>query len=135
MKRLLFIISMLLSPAVTYAIIPVQLCNVSEVCDNGDTIARYKLYQTQNTWTFIKLDTQSGMMWQVQWSLEDDKRFQTDLSLRPLLRIGDKRINGRFSLYPTENIYNFLLLDKISGRTYQVQWSNDYRYRGVIPIE
>ena len=29
-------------------------------------IDRYKLYPTQNTWTFLELDTQTGRVWQVQ---------------------------------------------------------------------
>jgi hypothetical protein len=45
-----------------------------------------------------------------------------------------KEIIGRFTLYPTENMYNFLLLDQIDGYVYQVQWSMTKDYRGVIPI-
>ena len=32
------------------------------------TDARYKLYPTQNMWTFLKLDTETGRIWQVQYS-------------------------------------------------------------------
>ena len=31
--------------------------------------------------------------------------------------------NGRFKLYPTDNNYNFIMVDVINGNTYQVQWS------------
>jgi hypothetical protein len=31
--------------------------------------------------------------------------------------------NGRFKLYPTENTYNFIMVDVIDGRTWQVQWN------------
>jgi hypothetical protein len=31
--------------------------------------------------------------------------------------------NGRFKLYPTDNSYNFIMVDVINGFTYQVQWS------------
>ncbi|HEV3218228.1 MAG TPA: hypothetical protein VGZ48_00545 [Candidatus Acidoferrales bacterium] len=42
---------------------------------------------------------------------------------------------GRFTLYPTENIYNFLLLDQIDGRVWQVQWNWDSpAKRFVLPI-
>ena len=35
-------------------------------------INRYKLYPTQNKWTFLELDTQTGRIWQVQqWSTEN----------------------------------------------------------------
>lgn len=30
-----------------------------------DTLHTFKLYPTKNMWTFIKLDTSNGQMWQV----------------------------------------------------------------------
>ena len=76
-------------------------------------------------WTFIKLDTQTGQMWQLQYSINDEKgRFEYDLNPNALI-VNGKKINGRFELYPTQNIYNFILLDKINGKTWQVQWSFD----------
>ena len=97
-------------------------------------IERFKLFPTQNMWTFIKLDTQTGQMWQVQYSIKDDKgRFEYDLNHNPLI-IPEKKVNGRFELYATQNIYNFILLDRIDGNTWQVQWSFDEENRAVIPI-
>ena len=98
------------------------------------TIERYKLFPTQNMWTFIKLDTQTGQMWQLQYSVNNDKgRFEYDLNPNALV-IDDNGVNGRFELYPTQNIYNFILLDKIEGKTWQVQWSFDAENRVVLPI-
>lgn len=95
---------------------------------------RYELFPTTNMWTFLKLDTRTGKIWQVQFSVEGpDTRFQTDLSLRNRVEDG-KAFNGRFTLYPTTNIYNFLLLDKSNGKVYQVQWGNREN-RAVIEIE
>ncbi|GHV14320.1 hypothetical protein FACS1894179_10030 [Bacteroidia bacterium] len=91
----------------------------------------YKLFPTENYWTFIKLDTRNGKMWQV--SNDGDEGVQI-LNSRSLVRTEEDEINGRFTLYPTENKYNFLLLDQISGRTYQVQWDNDSYERFVTPI-
>ena len=97
-------------------------------------IERFKLFPTQNMWTFIKLDTQTGQMWQVQYSIKGDKgRFEYDLNHNPLI-ITEKKVNGRFELYATQNIYNFILLDRIDGKTWQVQWSFDEGNRAVIPI-
>ena len=97
-------------------------------------IERFKLFSTQNMWTFIKLDTQTGQMWQVQYSVKgDEERFEYDLSPNPLVTT-DRKVNGRFELYPTQNIYNFILLDRIDGKTWQVQWSFDEENRAVIPI-
>lgn len=97
---------------------------------------RYKLFQTQNIWTFIKLDTQTGQMWQIQYSVEgEEKRFEYELNRQILVVEGIEQINGRFELYPTKNIYNFVLLDQISGQCWQVQWSFDEDKRMVLPIK
>ena len=37
-----------------------------------------------------------------------------------------------FRLYPTENMYTFLLLDTLDGRVWQVQWSTQSNHRGII---
>ena len=33
------------------------------------TDVRYRLFPTQNMWTFLKLDTMTGKIWQVQFSV------------------------------------------------------------------
>ena len=100
----------------------------------NDTVHVYKLYPTKNMWTFIKLNTSNGQMWQVQFSINDEgKRGENILSLSRLA-YGKDAVNGRFELYPTENMYNFILLDQIDGRSWQVQWSFDYMNRGILPI-
>ncbi len=100
----------------------------------NDTVHVYKLYPTKNMWTFIKLNTSNGQMYQVQFSInEEGKRGENILSLSRLAH-GKEAVNGRFELYPTENMYNFILLDQIDGRSWQVQWSFDYMNRGILPI-
>jgi hypothetical protein len=71
-------------------------------------------------------------MWQVQWGFESKYRFENTLSDISRINIEDEK-NGRFFLYPTTNIYNFILLDQIDGRTWQVQWGKEEE-RAVIPI-
>lgn len=97
---------------------------------------RYRLFPTQNMWTFLKLDTMTGKIWQVQYSVEGAKyRFETVLNSVDLARrLKQERVVGRFMLYATQNTYNFVLLDQIDGYTYQVQWSGDADQRFVIPI-
>ena len=46
----------------------------------------------------------------------------------------DEEINGRFTLYPTQNMYNFILLDQVNGKTYKVQWHNEEEKRFIRPI-
>ncbi|BDU27704.1 hypothetical protein [Flavobacterium sp. GSB-24] len=97
------------------------------------TASAYQLFPTQNLYTFIKLDTRTGQMWQVQWSTESKSRFVTTLSNISLVN-KDEEKNGRFFLYATTNIYNFILLDKVDGRTWQVQWGKE-EDRAVLRID
>jgi hypothetical protein len=92
----------------------------------------YKLFPTQNYWTFIKLDTRNGKMWQVHFTISNEG-YEGELVLNPnsLVWTEEEQINGRFTLYSTNNIYNFILLDQINGKTYQVQWNNDKNKRFV----
>ena len=92
----------------------------------------YQLFPTPNMYTFIKLNTRNGKMWQVQWGNEAKYRFESILS--DISRTNyDEEKNGRFLLYSTTNTYNLILLDQIDGRTWQVQWG-DKENRMVLPI-
>ena len=94
---------------------------------------KFQLFPTQNMWNFIKLNTQTGEMWQVQYSINDDKnRVSVALNKTVLVESNDKKVNGRFTLYPTQNMYTFLLLDTIDGRIWQVQWSTEDGNRGIV---
>lgn len=95
----------------------------------------YKLFPTTNMWNFIKLDTRNGKMWQVQYSIKDEDGYRGEVVLNgsSLLPNGNGG-NGRFTLIPTQNMYNFILLDQQSGNTWQVQWSFEEEQRLVIPI-
>jgi len=128
MKRLILPIIVCLFSIATFAQsasdVPIQ--NIST-----DSVV-YRLFSTKNTYTFIKLNTRNGQMWQVQWGTESKYRFETTLSDISRVNEGEEK-NGRFFLYPTPNIYNFILLDQINGRTWQVQWGKEGE-RMVIPI-
>ena len=94
----------------------------------------YRLFSTQNIWTFIRLNTRNGRMKQVQFGMEDDRRLIANLNSEALVT-SDKEVNDRFTLYPTQNIFTFILLDQFDGRAWQVQWSIDPENRGITPIE
>lgn len=99
---------------------------------SSDSAVVYRLFPTKNTWTFIKLNTRNGQMWQVQW---DTGNYQLEVPLSLTARVSsENESNGRFFLYPTENIYNFILLDHLDGRVWQVQWSVEPKNRLVVPI-
>jgi hypothetical protein len=97
-------------------------------------MAVYKLFQTENMWTFIKLNTRNGKMWQVQFDVQGDTRLETFLNMIPLVSENNE-VSGRFTLYPTQNIYTFMLLDQLDGKIWQVQWSNEFEKRIILPIE
>lgn len=97
-----------------------------------DSNVTYRLFSTRNMYTFIKLNTKNGQMWQVQWDTKGNQ-LETPLSLITLVTKEEEK-NGRFFLYPTTNIYNFILLDQIDGRTWQVQWNIEEKDRMVIRI-
>lgn len=101
--------------------------------------ASFRLFRTQNVYTLLELDTRMGRIWQVQWSTNDASRFSVPLSLTSLVpasTTGHPAVlkPGRFTLSPTENIYNFVLIDEEDGRTWQVQWG-DAEHRLVVPID
>lgn len=80
---------------------------------------RYKIYPTKNVFVFIKLDTQTGRLELIQWSYIARDEFSTtlngdDLSIHEGL--------NSFELYSSPNMYQFILLDKATGRTWHVQW-------------
>ena len=101
-----------------------------------NTNVRYRLFPTQHMYTFLKIDTMTGKIWQVQFSTQGDAyRFESVLSSMDISdALNQEKQIGRFTLYPTQNMYTFILLDQIDGYTYQVQWNGDRENRFVIPI-
>lgn len=98
--------------------------------------AIYQLIPTQNTWTFIKLDTRNGKMWQVHFTISGDG-FEGEIILNSeslIFSDEEQESRGRFTLFKTDNIYNLILFDQISGKTYQVQWNSDKEKRFVSRI-
>ena len=80
---------------------------------------RFKLYATENIYNFLLLDTETGKIDIVQWSLDDGKEGSATINDKDLsLDTGC----GTFELYPTKNLYQFLLLDKVTCRKWHVQW-------------
>ena len=109
----------LLSQIDTLLMINNQLLEHLEI--NSSLKGRYKLYQTENLYTLLQLDTKTGKIEQVQWSLDSDKEGT--------FTINDEDLNwglgygsGTFELYPTKNMYQFILIDKTDGRKWHVQW-------------
>ncbi len=133
MKTIFFTLTIVLFTSVSFGQAqsnPTNTFQQKSVSDNSI----YQLFPTKNFQTFIKLDTRNGKMWQVHFNVEDNKN-KGELILNSLSLVDkEEYINGRFTLYPTENMYNFLLLDQISGIVVQVQWSLDAKNRGIVSV-
>jgi len=130
MKTTLMAIAFALFTTVTFA----QTTSSSPIQNiSTDSSVIYRLFSTKNIYNFIKLNTRNGKMTQVQWGTKSKHRFETVLSETPLVSEEEEK-NGRFFLYPTTNSYNFILLDQINGKTWQVQWSIERDERMVIRI-
>lgn len=61
----------------------------------------FQLFPTTNMWTFIKLDTRNGRMWQVQYDIQGDDRMEVILNDKALVS-DEEAENGRFILYSTK---------------------------------
>lgn len=131
MKKLLLVLFVMAIYGQEFAVAQVVRTDSSQTIFSDEN---YKLYPTENMWNFIKLDTRTGRLWQVQFSIQGyEYRFQTVLSDYDLSYEENTKPN-RFELYPTQNTYNFILLDKVDGRVWQVQWSLEEDKRMVLRI-
>ena len=97
--------------------------------------AKFLLFPTKNIHIFLKLDTSTGEIWMVQYSVGKEESMEVKFPSwgYPIVKEEEKS-NGRFFLYPTQNMYNFLLIDQIDGRVWQAQWSFEPENRGILRI-
>lgn len=96
--------------------------------------AIYEMYKTENVYHVLKLNTRTGQITQVQIGVgKDGWAMENTVNSKSLVSAEEEQ-NGRFALYPTGNMYNFVLLDRISGKVWQAQWSIKPENRGVFPI-
>lgn len=96
--------------------------------------AKYRLFRTANVWIFLELNTSNGEIYLVQYSINENPSGSWPINSKSLLSEDEQEIPGRFTLYATTNIYNFIMLDTFTGATYQVQWNFEEQYCFVIPI-
>ncbi len=112
--------------------------NVRTIADETtglkNKVGRYKVYRTTNIYNSLKLDTASGRITALQIGINNDKsRFE--YTVCDAIEDDPKwRIIGRYELYPTGNNFNFILIDTILGRAYQVQWSTKNEECGIWVI-
>ena len=100
---------------------------------NSSLKGRYKLYQTENIYTLLQLDTKTGKIEQVQWSLDSDNEGSVTINDTDY-SYGVGYGSGSFELYPTKNMYQFILIDKTDGRKWHVQWGMESTKRWIRRI-
>lgn len=100
MRKLLFVLIIALTTISAFgqstSVAPVQ--NIST-----DSTVVYRLFSTKNIYTFIKLNTRNGQMWQVQWSTGDNT-FQVPLSLTSRVSSEEEKKRQIFSLSNNKHI-------------------------------
>ena len=112
-------------------------------------IPKYKVYPTENKEVSLKLDSATGEVWQVEIGVKtgeeiaskidfvsnkSDSTFEKVTDFSDVMKNFRVAQNGRFELFPTNNIYEFLMVDTILGTTYQVQWHNQQEKRLISAI-
>ena len=94
---------------------------------------RFRLYGTQNMWTFIELDTYTGKIWQLQYSLKND-------NTRFIIPINSDHLNytfeNVFDIQPMTSMYQYYLINTKTGEMWQFQWNTkpdkgDKTYRWI----
>ena len=101
-----------------------MICGARETL--GDVAGRFCLYETQNMWTFIMLDTYTGKNWQVQFSVKgEDYMFAVPINRYSLaFPAVDSKWIGRFQMFATQNMWTYILLASYNGKLWQVQYSS-----------
>ena len=95
----------------TYNSITIYILNAF----SQEDIERYKLYPTENINIHLKLDTQMGYVYMVQRRSSDVESMTIQVNkYRPDVyrdddSLGSTIVIGRYELYPTENIWTFLM--------------------------
>ena len=133
MKKLFILLAAAVIAASAMAQAQIQFNAVNH--ETNSTL-RYKLYPTFNMWTYLKLDTQTGRVSMLQFSTNSpSEEGEVYIGCPMEIYVGSDAQNGRYELYPTTNLWTFLMIDQINGNTYHIQWSNkDLQYNQLYRI-
>lgn len=95
-------------------------------------VNRYELYQTENVWTQLLLDTRTGKVWQITMS-KTLGPLKLEVNPRPLAG-GMFAANRRFELKKTGNVWTYMLLDTENGSAWRCTFSIERsENRGISP--
>ncbi|NLC53789.1 MAG: hypothetical protein GX770_07475 [Firmicutes bacterium] len=123
MKRIIFFVALvLLILGLNITVFSQQNELYSGTDFDQNSNVRYRLYITENIWTLLLLDSATGRIWQVNRSTSEYQGFIFAINSERLADSEENEI-GRFALYPTKNMWNFILVDQTDGRLWEVQFS------------
>lgn len=95
---------------------------------------RFRVYNTENIFTTLLLDTRTGRLWQTQYSL-DDKHFEGTNPISTKSLADPNGPNGRFALTKTHNMWTYILTDTKTGALWHCQYSvKDSQSRFCNPL-
>lgn len=94
---------------------------------------RFKLYPTDNIYNFLELDTKTGRIYLVQWSMDEYNEGTLTINDKDLCSSFGQG-SGIFELYPTKNMYQFILMEKTTGTKWHVQWGFESSQRWIRRI-
>ncbi len=100
---------------------------------NENYIRTYRIFPTTNMGYFIKLNTRTGQMWQIEFDQKETNQLEIPLNSLSLVE-KQEEVDNRFILYPTQNSWNFLLLDQINGKIWQVSWDIKPERNKIMPL-
>lgn len=103
----------------------IPLSNLSLVEKQNEVDNRFKLFPTDYS-NFLLLDQINGKIWQVTWDIRLEKNKISPINDSVLIE-KQNIIENRFTLYPTLDSRYFLLLDKINGSIWQLNWSTNLK--------
>jgi len=116
---------------------PIEVEMKTDFPQNPD--ARFRLFKTMNLYNHILLDTRTGRITGVQCSFGEKAEGATGwvtISDKCLVANEKESKDGRFTLYKTMNLYNYIILDQENGRMWLFQYViGDSQKTGISPIQ
>lgn len=95
---------------------------------------RLKLYKTEDMNTMLELDTRTGVVKQIHWALKSDEEKVYTINPNDLSESAESGPNV-FELYATNNMYQFILINKVNGNKWHIQWGEDKDHRWIRKIK
>lgn len=96
----------------------------------------YKVFYTGSGASYLELETFSGKVWLINYTLlkKSGSGWSKSLLNDTDLASGAEQYPGRFEMVHHDSTSFFLLLDSATGSVYEVNWTAGTQRRGVMPI-